>query len=503
MLIEKYKSGKILDINHIKIKSLFSENYLFLLIILINILMICTFMSTKVLRFILPILPFLAIITGLYLSRLSRYKWIQFYKFILIIIFLITTISIKFDFKNLTLLGNNYLSYQLIHKEIINEIDKYSPNLTSVIAVIPDTKELNTFNLAAESNFQNKKIYFRQIISNDESYQDDLKRFNWFLVKDGSQGIMTNKSKVKLSDLVKKSDAFENFKSWKLPDGSKLSLLKRKIINESISLITGSSDPKILILNFQENGLVIKFKGNSEIINDSNLLINAKNNEERYEINISLPKIFNLKNKNIELIKNINLSTSFLQENSLYFGALILNKDNNPHPITINKIIYEKSLHHDSKNKLAFNKIEEVEKMGKFLKNGEFDNLFNLVGLVNQSDPEQEYLKDAEKIFKYRYELDKSNINNLYNIAISQILQKKSSEASKTLLEIQKVDPKNSNLYLAKSIVDIYNFKPRQAEKNILIAKKLNKNKSLKDSIQTINIISNLINLRIKSFIEL
>ena len=141
--------------------------------------------------------------------------------------------------------------------------------------------------------------------------------------------------------------------------------------------------------------------------------------------------------------------------------------------------------------------------MGKFLKNGEFDNLFNLVGLVNQSDPEQEYLKDAEKIFKYRYELDKSNIKNLYNIAISQILQKKSSEASKTLLEIQKVDPKNSNLYLAKSIVDIYNFKPRQAEKNILIAKKLNKNKSLNESIQTINIISNLINLRIKSFIEL
>ena len=149
---------------------------------------------------------------------------------------------------------------------------------------------------------------------------------------------MTNKSKVKLSDLVEKSDAFEIFKSWKLPDGSKLKLLKRKILNESISLIPGSTDPKILILNFQENGLVIKFKGNSEIINDSNLLINAKNNEERYEINISLPKIFNLKNENIELIKNINLSTSFSQENSLYFGALILNKDNKPYPITIKKL---------------------------------------------------------------------------------------------------------------------------------------------------------------------
>ena len=44
--------------------------------------------------------------------------------------------------------------------------------------------------------------------------------------------------------------------------------------------------------------------------------------------------------------------------------------------------------------------------MGKFLKNGEFDKLFNLVGLVNQSDADQKYLTDAEEIFKYRYELD-------------------------------------------------------------------------------------------------
>ena len=40
--------------------------------------------------------------------------------------------------------------------------------------------------------------------------------------------------------------------------------------------------------------------------------------------------------------------------------------------------------------------------MGKFLKYGEFDKLFSLV--INQSNrPNQEYLKDSEKIFKYRY----------------------------------------------------------------------------------------------------
>ena len=141
--------------------------------------------------------------------------------------------------------------------------------------------------------------------------------------------------------------------------------------------------------------------------------------------------------------------------------------------------------------------------MGRFLREGEFDELFNLVGLVNQSDPEQEYLKDAEEIFKYRYQLDNTNIDYLYNIAISQILQRKSLQASKTLLEIQKIDSNNPHLYLAKSIVDIYNFKPRKAERNILIAKKLNKKESLRDTINTVNIISNIVNLRIRSLIDL
>ena len=35
--------------------------------------------------------------------------------------------------------------------------------------------------------------------------------------------------------------------------------------------------------------------------------------------------------------------------------------------------------------------------MGKLLKYGEFDKLFNIVGLINQTDPDQEYLKDSEK----------------------------------------------------------------------------------------------------------
>ena len=50
-----------------------------------------------------------------------------------------------------------------------------------------------------------------------------------------------------------------------------------------------------------------------------------------------------------------------------------------------------------------FNKIKIVEDLGILLKNGKFDKLFNLVSLLNQSDPAQNYLKHSERIYNYKY----------------------------------------------------------------------------------------------------
>ena len=56
----------------------------------------------------------------------------------------------------------------------------------------------------------------------------------------------------------------------------------------------------------------------------------------------------------------------------------------------------------DTKNTqiLEINKLEELEKMGNFLRNGEFDALFSLVGLINQTDPKQNYLKKFLKYYR-------------------------------------------------------------------------------------------------------
>ncbi len=485
------------------IQNSLSKNNIFLLSFPINVLIICTLMSTKDLRFILPIYPSLCIFSGLLITNLKNYSWGKFYRIIIFLIILFKLLLNLSMQKNIIFKFDKTSKPNWPHKEIIEQVSNFSPYSKSVIAILPDTKELNTFNLSSEANIQNSNIYVRQIISNERSYKDDLDRFNWFLLKDGEQGIMSNDSKLALSNLIKESNKFKNFKSWELPDGSKAILYKRKVMNDSISIINKNFIPLNLDLIFSSNGITANLKGSNEIINNSNLIINARNNENKYEINISFPKIINLLNKNIEIIKNVNFEDEFNFDKPLKFDSILISNKNKKIPVKINKVIFDQKANKDNTGQFQINKIRELEKMAEYLRIGEFDKLFNLVGVVNQSDPDQEYLKNAEKIFKYRYQLNNNNYDHLYKIAISQILQRKSIEAANSLKEIIKYEKNNSNLYLAKSIVDIYNLNPREADKNIQMASKLNNDENLISTINSIQLISNFLNFKIRNLINI
>ena len=151
---------------------------------------------------------------------------------------------------------------------------------------------------------------------------------------------------------------------------------------------------------------------------------------------------------------------------------------------------------------LEINKLEEIGRMGDYLRDGDFDSLFTLVGLINQTDPEQNYLKDAEFIFNERLKLNDNNYNYLYKIAISQILQRKSKDASITLEKLLKFDQNNANLYLAKSIVEIYNFDSKKASIAIKNSKKYNENINLRPTIETVNLISDVLNFKFEPVIN-
>ena len=148
------------------------------------------------------------------------------------------------------------------------------------------------------------------------------------------------------------------------------------------------------------------------------------------------------------------------------------------------KLIIKDELDDESTIKMA-NKISKVDLLGDYLRKGEFEKLFNLVGVINQSDPNQIYLRDAEKIYFQRFR-DNKNLKNLYNVLICQILQREVNDAEKTINQILETDFSNGNAQLVNSIINIYLLDKKEARLSLNNAKKFEKSQESSEILKIV-----------------
>jgi hypothetical protein len=113
---------------------------------------------------------------------------------------------------------------------------------------------------------------------------------------------------------------------------------------------------------------------------------------------------------------------------------------------------------------LAENRVLAAEAMGQQLRRGQFDPLFDQIGLLNQSDPDQAYLADAEAVLKARLQRDPGNLNDLYALAVSQALQRQAGDAALSLQRLHRLDPGNPNPLIGLGVVELYRFRPWAAQ---------------------------------------
>ena len=130
-------------------------------------------MSTKDIRFIMPIFPILCIYIAIFLdSNVYKIFSSKSKKSILIISIICSLLFNKGMLFSKKL--NNSSTFKWPHNDIVKEIKKENKNLISTLAVLPDTREINTFNLEAEAAKQGEYVAVRQVISNKKTYRDDL-----------------------------------------------------------------------------------------------------------------------------------------------------------------------------------------------------------------------------------------------------------------------------------------------------------------------------------------
>ena len=479
-----------------------TNNNSLILLFTINFYLISSIMSTKDIRFIIPIYPILC----LYFAVIYNSSNINLFKFNLkkyLVIFSLTTSFFLNNNPKLNLNSDsNFLQYWP-HAQIIKEIEKSNPGINSVLAVLPDTKEINTFNLEAEAIRRGQKVFVRQIVSNEDSYKEDLKHFDWFLIKTNDQGVMTSKSKFLLQQYLINNSSFFIYKNWILSDKSQLFLYRRNILNSSLKEVECSIKYPNIEIKEISNGLNIKFKDKGKNLLGSNLLLDLISYDQKFNKNISIGQ--GLLNKNLdnnncyEIHQNIALEKTEINEDQKFkFKTRLIDKNGEIKSIrSINKSIKinENDLY-DNKNILLTNRINEVKFLGYFLKNGQFEKLFNLVGVLNQSDPSQIYLKDSEKLYEIRYKENKK-LEDIYSILISQILQRKIRNAENTIQEIIYFDKNNGNAHLTKAIINIYLLNPSEALMSLKNAKNLKISNESKEILKIAEGLAEILNFNI------
>ena len=485
-----FKSESIFTIKISKIINLFYFSYF------LNVYFITSLMSTKEIRFFLPIFPIICIYFSLFLNSDSKAREL-FYKKILIFSLLISLILHQYS------LGGNFFKIKdynqlkptnWIQKEIVEEIKKENKNFIATLAVLPDTKEINTFNLEAEGIKQGEYVAVRQLMSNKKTFHFDLENFDWFLIKSGDQGIMQNEARKLIENKLNDKNTFVTHKEWSLNDKSILKLIKRKYPTIIIQEIKCKNKSPIINIKRINNGLKLIVSGDGKNLDSSYLLLDIKSSKKEIKENISLANgMFHPyfdKNSCYIIEQNIPITfdSNFKINNKLDVDYLFLNNSNNKIYSDNIEIIDDQYM---DAGLLTANKIKSVERLGLNLKLGKFDELFKLVGILNQSDPKQIYLKDAENIFKFRYKKDK-NENYLYNILITQILQreiKKAKNTAEIIIKNEKIP--NQNIYISKAAIELYLANINGAKKAINNAKLLENSEDNQDLINTLDKIIN------------
>ncbi|MGD1806215.1 phospholipid carrier-dependent glycosyltransferase [Dapis sp. BLCC M126] len=92
------------------------------------------------------------------------------------------------------------------------------------------------------------------------------------------------------------------------------------------------------------------------------------------------------------------------------------------------------------------------------------ETVFAEVGRVNQYDPVQDYTEQAEQALTYRLQQEPDNLELLYGLALSQVLQKDAEGAIATLTRVTELDSQNPFAYAYLAFVYLYDLNPGAAE---------------------------------------
>ena len=478
-----------------------------LLLYFVGAYALCSLATNKDGRFISPLLPILSIFIAASLNSFKtiwfrRLKWFAVGLNGLLLLLHMFPIPGTDSLRSMTQIGYIYphmlqAQPELSNQELIKEIISDQPYLRSNIGSMVSSPEINFENLDFYGQANDFQVYAREFNNTDKAEQQliekDLKAFTWYALKTGDIG----KIDKKLLQIVERDPNLQLQKTWKTRDDSILKLYRRKElpilvepINEAIKNVRLD---KVIISPTSGASIdtTYQLSGDRDLLKDGILILSwqSQGRAWNHDRGIGLGELY-FEHTNHPIFRITEHSAMLppvkLPLETYQLTATYLNRrTGSTFPLAVPKIeIRSTQVRHNQLDPIA-----QLHRLGSLFAQGKTDPVFSEIAILNQYDPIQDYLAQAQQAIKYRIEHGDQNLELKYTLALTQALQRQIDPLLDNLTQVVKQDPQNPSAWTYLGVVRLYNWQPQAAE---IVFKKAEALPSPPQALSTLKIVSAL-----------
>ncbi len=479
----------------------FNSPFKWLAIFWVGSYVLFSLILNKDFRYVLPYLPVVSLVLayGFMLFPANWGKWVRWGTCSAVVVLIVSNLWPVYEWHpDIVTSRHAYRGPDWPHQEAIAEMIETTPYLRSTLGVLPSTPMINQHNLNYYGNLQQFQVYGRQVGTRRSHVAQDARSLDWFLTKTGNQGSVPTEAQAAIVALVETGGEFDLQASWLLPDDTTLNLYHHRLPMVTVEAMEGSANPALLTLDRvtvpaeSPPGVPVpvtyEWTGDWNLLRDGVVMLTWQLQSPTASPSLRESWLHDHGIGKGELQAVTAPAQAKVRERMAMFppadvtpgtytlAATYLNrKTGETQEIDVPRVAIAINPAAKATPAPELDWITQLRSLSAALPQGPkaLEFIFDDIGRVNQYDPIQDYLIQAEKSLEYRLQQDPENVALAYNLAFSQVLQQDVKGAISAFERVVQLDSENPYAYAYLGFVNLYGWHPRQGETAIKQAIKL------------------------------
>ncbi len=422
--------------------------------------------------------------------------------------------------------------------QVVAEIRQTQPYLRSNLGMVVNTVSLNPMNMdfyGAAAGFQ---VYARQLAFTETTAQQDGRSLEWYLTKTGDQGEYTTieAGQAALKRAVETDPEIRIHRTWTLPDGSELRLHRRipfvtvtplamrasgleatpqagepggdrvqltrvqlpKTVRPGQPIpvtyeLTGSwaaLRSGLLLLTWQQTGASATLpppqlspqpspttpprtpKPPYRWLHDHGIGLGQLTTAIGSPSQTALPDgLFQVRER-LAMLAPADAPTGRYTLQATYLNR----HTGETYPLPVPPVQIRLDPKSPPVTAPELDLVSQLRGLAPAMAAGQLEAIGATIGRINQYDPVQDYLIQAEKLLITRLQQEPTNLQLTYGLALAYVLQRRALEAIATVTRITELDSTNPWAWAYLGFLRLYNGQPHRAQTALDRAHQLNPN---------------------------